>query len=284
MAALDDETGYDPVERDAVVDAGVDEPEEVADVVRGAVRIHVDRDTAVGGVEHRPVGGQLRVGLGGERRNLGRRLVANRHPVHDDALGGAPLGVDRGLGDPRDDVHAVGDLAPDGMLAVEPRLIDDADEELRSAAPRLSGHDHRRDRAPHVPGSAELGVDQPETAPAVIRGPLRIARERVAALDDAVAHHAMERRAVEMALPGELHHQPDVIGCKIGAEIDGDCTEIGLENRLLAAHLLERERGDERFAGLRGQRRNRRRQPDQQCEHCTRFHLHTSPARLAPIQ
>ena len=86
-----------------------------------------------------------------------------------------------------------------------------------------------------------------------------------------------------MALPGELHHQPDVIGRKIGAEIDGDWAEFGLENRLLAAHLLERERGDERFAGLRGQRRCRD-QPDQQCEHCTRFHLHTSPARLAPIQ
>ena len=303
VAALDDEPGHDPVEGDAVVDAGVDQPQEVADVVRRAVRVHVDGDAAVGRVQDGPEGGELGVRLRGEGRNLRRRLVADRHPPHHYPLGGASPGVYRGLRDPGDDVHAVGHLAPDGVQAVEPRLIDDADEELRAAAVRLSGHEHRRDRAPQVPGVAELGADQTEAALVVLGGALGIRRQRVAALHDAVGHHAVERRPVEVALPGELHDQADVIGGEIGPQIDGDRAEIGLEDRLLAAHLLERERGDERLGGLlgecrsRGQRRQHgdRRQPGESVEpaastlshsepriglhlHTSRcFHLHVSP-------
>ena len=255
-------------------------------MVRGAVRIHVDGDTAVRGVQDRSEGGELGVGLGRERRDFRRGLVADRHPVHGDPLGGAALGVDRRPGDAGDDVHPVGHLAPDGVLPVEPRLVDDADEELRAAAARLSGNQHRRDRAPHVPGVAELDVDQAETALTVLRGAFRIGRERVAALDDAVGHHAVEGGAVEVPVPGELHHQTDVVGSQVRPQIDGDRAAIGLEDRLLAAHLLERERGDEGFGGLPGERRGRG-QPGKDRESApdaplhskqhTGFHLHTSP-------
>ena len=249
----------------------------------------------MGGVQHGPEGGERGVGLRCERRDLGRRLVADGHPLHHDPLGGASRGVDRRLGDPGDDVHAVGHLTPDGVQAVQPRLVDDANEELRAAAARLSGRQHRRDRAPHVPRVAELGVDQAQTALVVLRAALRIGRERVAALDDTVGHHAVEGGAVEVALPDELHDQADVVGGEIRPQIDGDLAEIGLEDGLLAAHLLERERGDERLPGLCGEPRGRsqprqhgdRGQPKELVEPAARaplhskqrtgFHLHTSP-------
>ena len=99
VPALDDEAGHDAVERDAVVDPGGGQTQEVADVVRGPVRVRIDRDAAVGRVENHALGRELGVRLLRERRHLGRQAVAERDRPDGDAAGRSALGVDGRLTD-----------------------------------------------------------------------------------------------------------------------------------------------------------------------------------------
>ena len=149
------------------------------------------------------------------------------------------------------------------MRAVEAGLVDDADEELRAAAVGLPGDDDGGDRAPDVARVAELGRHEAEPAAPVVGGPVRIGGDGVAALHDAVAHHPVEGGAVERSVRRELHHEADVVGREVGPQIDRDRAEVGSEHGLLAGHLLDRQRGDERLAVLRG-REWRDGEPDEQ--------------------
>ena len=149
------------------------------------------------------------------------------------------------------------------MPAVESRLVDDADEELRAAAVGPPRHGDGGDRAPDVPRLADLVRDEAEAAPPVVGRPLGIGGQRVAALHDAESHHPVKGGAVERPVGGEPHHEADVVGRQLGAQIDRDLPEIGGEDGLLAGHLVHRERRDERLAVLReGEGRNG--EPDEQ--------------------
>ena len=103
------------------------------------------------------------------------------------------------------------------------------------ATTRFRAHGRRTDRRrPSPPARAPCS---PERGTAACRGPLarpahgatprtmrrrrrrarRVGSQRVASLHDAVAHHAVEGGAVETPLPGEPHHEPDVVGSQIRA-------------------------------------------------------------------
>ena len=161
------------------------------------------------------------------------------------------------------------------MPAVEPRLVDDADEELRAAAVGLAGDHHRGDGPPRVPLRVELGRDEAQAAAAVHVPAGRILRQRVAALHDPVPHHAVEDRAVVLPRLGQRDEQPDVVRCVLGQQVDDDGAEVRLEHALPAGHLLDRQRRDVRIAVL-GDETGRRDEPHQQRQRFTEFHKLTS--------
>ena len=156
------------------------------------------------------------------------------------------------------------------MLPIETGLVDDADEELRAAAVRPARRDNRRYRAAQVAGVAQLGIDQTQPPAAVLGVAAGIARQRVAALHDAVEHHAVEGGAVERAVRRQPHHEADVIRGQLRAQIDSYRAQIRLDEHLFAAHFHQRQRGDERLArrllGLRllGHRQGRCEQHERQ--------------------
>ena len=153
-----------------------------------------------------------------------------------------PVGVGRHLGDLLRDVEPL-DHAPEHReLPVERRLIRDADEELRAGAVRLARPQHRRHRAADVLQVVGAELQDAEPAGAVLRLLRRILRQRIAALDQAAQDGAVERRAVVGALLGQLHQVADVIGRGVGQQLDHDVAEAGRDDRLLVAHLLDRQR------------------------------------------
>ncbi len=115
-------------------------------------------------------------------------------------------------------VHAFVDAPEGGELAVQRRLRRDADEELRAVAIRLAGNADRGDHAALVLEVAELAGELVEAAgaPEFARR-FRIFQQRVAALNDAVRHHAMEGAAVVESLARERDEVLDVLGRFVGA-------------------------------------------------------------------
>ena len=194
-ARLHDEAAHDAMERGAVEHARLRELQEVAHVFRGHAGRERDRDRSEGGLEH---GAMLRELLGRlvrERDRLGRRGVADRDRGDRDARLGRAPGVGRELRDLLDDVEPFADAAEQRELPRERRLLGDAHEELRAAAVRLSRPQRRADRAARERLRAVLRLQHAEPARPDLRRPLAgILRQRIAPLDDAVPHHAMERR------------------------------------------------------------------------------------------
>ena len=266
-AGLHDEAGHDAVERRAVVDAELGQAQEVADVAGRAIREELHRDLAHRRLEHGAIAGELRRRLGLERRRLGRRRVADPHRRDLDAVGDQPVGVGRHLGDLLRDLEALDDPPEHRELAVEGRLIRDADEELRAGAVRLARPQHRRHRAAHVLEIVGAELQDAEAAGPVLRLLRRILRQRIAALDQAAQDGAMEGGAVVGALLGQLHQVADMVGRGVGQQLDHDVAEAGRDHRLLVPHLLDgqRRRVDARRAGRRTARlgcRRERRPPD----------------------
>ena len=168
-SGLNRESLHDAMERGAVVDTRRREPQEVPDVLGRLVAEEFDRDRAGRRVEHRAycesVGGSVR------RRTAPAPAAAcpgSRPSRNRDAFGGRrTVGSQRRLGDLLDDVHAFGDTAEHGVLAVERGLVGDADEELCAA---LSGvpAECTAETAPRVSFSrVQLRLQHAESASAV---------------------------------------------------------------------------------------------------------------------
>ena len=265
-AGLDDEPAGDAVERHAVVDAGLGQPQEVADVPGGAVREQLEGYRPRAGLEHRAVRGQLVDGLGRERGRRRGPPVADGHRDDLDPLGRLALGVDRRLGDAGHHRQPLGHPPPDGVAAVEPGLGHDADQELEPFAVRIARHAHRRHRARRMPLVVRLGRHEAEAAPAVLAASGGVGGYRVSALDDAARHHRVEGGADVGPVVHRLQEQPDMVGCRVGQQIDDEGPRGRLDYRLLVPHLVEAERGREqllrrlRRAGGRWRARPRQRE------------------------
>jgi len=124
-----------------------------------------------------------------------------------------------------------------------------------ASAVRLAGHLNGRDRALGELLVGDLGLELIQPAGTVFVSRARVLRHRVAALDDAVAHHAMEARAVEAALPRGLDEQRHVIRRLVGEQVPdnrpGRRLEHGLLRRLRGGsdrRDQSYQRGDERCA------------------------------------
>jgi len=70
----------------------------------------------------------------------------------------------------------------------------------------------------------------------------RIPGQRIAALHDPVANHAVEDRAVERLLARRLDEVADVIGRQVRTQVDHDRPQGRVEHRLLAGHLCNAQR------------------------------------------
>ena len=116
-----------------------------------------------------------------------------------------------------DVLHALDDLAPDRVLAVEERRVGEADEELAVGEVRALRARHRQ-RAAHVRLAVELGLQL--LARAAGAGAGRVAGLRHEAVDDAV-----EDDAVIEALARQLLDPRDMVGREVGPELDvtGPC-------------------------------------------------------------
>src|SRR6201996_4509039 len=122
-----------------------------------------------------------------------------------------------------DVLHALGDLAPHGVLAVEERGIVEAYEELAVAGIR-AGRARHRGGAADMRFLAELGLEL--LAGTAGPGALRTSGLRHEALD-----HAMEHDAVVEALAYQFLDPGDVAGRQIGPHLDRDRPLGGFKNQ-----------------------------------------------------
>jgi hypothetical protein len=122
-----------------------------------------------------------------------------------------------------DVLHAVGHLAPDGVLAVEEGRIVEANEELAVAGIRTGGARHRG-RAADMRFLVELSLEF--LARAAGTGALRASGLRHETLD-----HAMEHDAIVKPLAHQFLDTSDMARRQIGAHFDGDGTLGGFKNQ-----------------------------------------------------
>ena len=122
-----------------------------------------------------------------------------------------------------DVLHALGDLAPDRVLAVEEGGVVEADEELAVGGIR-AGRARHRGGAAHMRLLVELGLEL--LAGAAGAGALRAAGLRHEALD-----HAMEHDAVVKAFPHQFLDPRDMAGRQVGPHLDGDGPLGGFEDQ-----------------------------------------------------
>ena len=161
-------------------------------------------------------------------------------------------------------VHAFGDAAEGGILAVERRLRRHADEELAAVAVGLVGNADGGDDAALVLEVAESRRQQVQAAGAPeVPGGLRILEQRVAALDDAVGHHAVEGAAIVVALARELDELLHVLGRFVGRKFETERTHFRGDHGF--------EFGGRRRCGLLGPRSRGRK--EQQSKRATNTHL-----------
>jgi hypothetical protein len=145
------------------------------------------------------------------------------------------------------------------VLAVEDRLVDQADEELRAGAVRLVGAEGRRDSALRVLLAAVLRAQDAETAAAVLGAFCRVLGQGIPALDDAVLDQPVERRPVVGAGAGPLDEVAHVVRGGLWQQLQDDLAEVRGDDGLLALHRVERER---RRVERRGCRLSRARRVD----------------------
>ena len=185
------------------------------------------------GLEHRAISRELLGRFGRERLGLRRRRIPNRDMPDLDALGGPAFAVDRRLGDLLHDLHAVIDLAENGVLTAERRLVDDDDEELRSGAIRPARHQDRRHRPAGHLRRTRFGLDRVLPARAVQTSLGRVFGQRIAALHHAELHHPVKRRAVVATGLRLLHEVGDLIRRRFRRQVDDERTERGVDDGLL---------------------------------------------------
>ena len=121
--------------------------------------------------------------------------------------------------------------------------------QTKNWAPPLSGPirlQHGRDRSARRVLGAELGRQHAKAARPIELRFRRILRQRIAALDDGEPDHAVEDRAVEGSLPGELDEVADVIRRKIRTQADDELAGGRRHDCLLSRHLRQRQRRLER--------------------------------------
>src|SRR5215211_3384595 len=152
------------------------------------------------------------------------------------------LALDRAIGsigldrlDRVDCIHAVGDAAEYGVLAVEPRRLGGGDdEELRAVRvrPRV-GH---RERAADDLVLVDLVLE-------LVAGAAGAGALRAAALDHEVADDAMEREAVVVALLREVAHVADRLGSVVVEHLEDDVALVRGHGHLGHALILSRVQG-----------------------------------------
>lgn len=121
-----------------------------------------------------------------------------------------------------DEVHAFGDLAPDGVLAIEPRIVGEHDEELGIGGVGRHGAGHAGNAA-NVGHGVKLGfeVGLGTTADAIAIGAAGLGHE---AFD-----YAVPEFAVIVPLAGEFLNTGDVVGGLVGEHLDGDAAIFEVE-------------------------------------------------------
>ena len=223
-------------------------------------------------------------GAAGNRRRLRARLV---HEIdREDFLRVARLSERRvrriGIGDGRDavhDVHPLHDFSECRVLVVQGRVVLEDHEELGRGRVRGRGTRHRDDSTP-VARVAELGLEGDRIAlgvrPARVAPDervLRVLRERIPALDDEVADHAVEQGAVVEAGRGEVEEVLHVVRRAVVEEPygevalrrvhDGERVRVVAHLRAPAGRLLLRlrRRGRGRRRGQETQREGRHEGP-----------------------
>ena len=177
--------------------------------------------------------------LGAERLGLRRRRVANLDRGNLDALVDDAFGRRGRLGNLLHDIHAFGDPAEDSELPAQRRLVGHADEELRAAAVRLVGLQHRGDRAARRRLAVDLGPQHTQSSGAIKLRLRRILRERIAALDDPQPDHPVKRRPLVGPLARQLDEVADVVRREIGPQVDDERPGRRVNDRLLVGHLGE---------------------------------------------
>ncbi len=237
-AGLNHEPRHDAVKGHAVVHARRREAQELPDVNRRLVRKEGDRHGARARVEHSTIRRELLRRLRRERLRRGRRRVADRHVPDLDALGGQALVVHRGLRNLPHHLHAIRHVAEHRVLAVEPRLIDDDDEELRACAVGFPRDEHRRRRSLRHLRHARVRLHRVQSPRAVLRPPGGIPRQGIAALHHPVLHHAVKRGPVVGALTSERHEVGDVVRGRLRREVDHEEAGRRLDDRLPGSRRL----------------------------------------------
>lgn len=138
--------------------------------------------------------------------------------LHGDFVDGRRA-LDSSVGNLIHEFHALDRLAEDGVLIVQMRRGDVADEELRAGAVGIGRACHR-ERARLMLAIVELGIDRP--ARAAHPGPCG-----VAALNHESFNHAMKDRAVVKFAVGEVLEISDMIGSLIRIELGDDRSRNG---------------------------------------------------------
>ncbi len=234
---------HDAVPGRAVVDAERRQTQEVADVFRRLVGRDANRDVAERGLEHGRHLRQRLDTLGRERRRHLGGLVADDHCGHASPVRPARPCRRWRASEIRCATRSPSLTRPNTVCW--PSSAGWSTMQMKNCVPPLSGRPGTitADTAPRVCFSVRPSratrFRPPVPAFALVAG---IFRERIAALHDALAHHAVERRAGQPALADGLDEEPDVIGRVLGQQVDHDLARRRREHRLLAAHLVERER------------------------------------------
>ena len=167
------------------------------------------------------------------------------------------VGAGRRLRDLLHYVDPLGHPPERGILAVERGLRIKAHEELRAIAIGLVGNADGGDDAAFMLQVADFGGQQvePARAPKIARC-LGIFEQRIAALNDAVGHHAKEGAAVVVALAREREELLDVFGGFVRGEFEAEGAEIGSHHGL---QVLRRRGG----LAPRQQREKQRSNPEE---------------------
>src|SRR5262249_21128638 len=123
------------------------------------------------------------------------------------------VAVGGGLADLVGRLHAFDHLAEDRVMALEGRLVAEADEELTPRVVYARGAQDGHDAADEGAGG-ELGLQQAEPARPVLRGLGRVLRQRIAPLDDASRDDPVERGALKTSEVGDvLESAPQLPWC-----------------------------------------------------------------------
>ena len=166
------------------------------------------------------------------------RAIAQGDVEDLDALERLAVLVCRNLRDLLHHSHSLDDAGEYRVLPVEGRLLGDDYEKLRSGAVRPARDLHGRNRPSRMLLVVELSREQAQPAGSVVLPSVGIFRLGIAALDDAVLDHAVERRVVVGVLFDHLDEITDVVRRFLRQEIEYDLTHRGLEVCVFL-HLLE---------------------------------------------